>query len=110
MRCIPSAASVTISAISLYFALTWGADGLHVLADQLHGLDRPAHATVTFAIGWLLALDGVGIGHLTLTLGALKLAVAACFLVYLADRLSAVVTRDAVDTVFSTPRCSLQSS
>jgi hypothetical protein len=73
---------------------------LHVLADQLHGLDRPAHATVTFAIGWLLALDGIGIGHLTLTLGALKVAVAACFLVYLADRLSAVVTRDAIDHGF----------
>ena len=42
MRCIPSAASVTISATSIYFALIWGADGLQVLADQLHGLDRPA--------------------------------------------------------------------
>jgi hypothetical protein len=76
VRKISNVAVAAIVAIALYFALTWGYDGLRILTSPSYGLEDVWRSQFVFAIGRLFNLGPIGLIKLAAFFGALKLAVA----------------------------------
>lgn len=82
----PSAAVATIVAIALYFTLSWGTQGLRMLASPTYGLDDVWRSQFLFAIGGATHLTPLGLVKLAAFFATLKLAVAVICAVYILDR------------------------
>lgn len=87
MRTSPAASVVTILAISLYFTLVWGFDGLLALSSPNYGLDDVWRSQIVFGIGSLGGLGPLGLIKLAAFLGAVKLLVAVFCALHLLKRL-----------------------
>jgi hypothetical protein len=77
MRKASAAAVVTILAISLYFTVMWGAEGVQVLTSPNYGLDDVWRSQTVFALGSLVGLAPLGLIKLSAFLGGVKLLAAA---------------------------------
>jgi hypothetical protein len=86
MRKLSAAAVVMILAISLYFTLVWGADGVRMLTSPTYGLDDVWASQFIFVIGSLFGLGPIGLLKLAAFFGALKLAVAGICALHILDR------------------------
>ena len=86
MRKLSAAAVVMILAISLYFTLMWGSDGLRMLTSPTYGLDDVWASQFIFVIGSWFGLGPIGLVKLAAFFGALKLAVAGIFALHILDR------------------------
>jgi hypothetical protein len=86
MRKLSAVAVAMILAISLYFTLVWGADGLRMLSSPTYGLDDVWGSQFIFVIGSLLGLGPIGLVKLAAFFGALKLAVAGICALHILDR------------------------
>jgi hypothetical protein len=86
MRKLSVVAVAMILAISLYFTLVWGTDGLRMLASPTYGLDDVWASQFIFVIGSMFGLGPIGLLKLAAFFGALKLAVAGIFALHILDR------------------------
>ena len=87
MRKASAATVALIVSIALYFALSWGFDGLRALASPNYGLDDVWRSQLVFDTGRLLHLTPVGLIKLAAFFAAMKLAVAGICGLHIADRL-----------------------
>jgi hypothetical protein len=85
-KLLPSAAVAIIVAIALYFTLSWGSEGLRMLASPTYGLDDAWRSQFVFAIGGAAHLTPLGLVKLAAFFATLKLAVAVICAVYILDR------------------------
>jgi len=90
MRNTSAAAVITILAISLYFTLVWGFEGVQVLTSPNFGLDDVWRSQTVFALGSLAGLAPLGIVKLSAFLGAVKLLAAAFCGLHILKRLGAL--------------------
>lgn len=87
MRKTSAATVATILAITLYFTLSWGFEGLRMLTSPNYGLEEVWRSQYIFAIGRLIGLGPVGLIKLAAFFGAVKLAVAGVCGLHILDRL-----------------------
>jgi hypothetical protein len=87
LRQLSGVGVAAILGVSLYFTLTWGAEGLRMLSSPTYGLDDAWRSQYVFAIGHLLGLAPLGLIKLAAFFATLKLAVAAILAVYAVGRL-----------------------
>lgn len=91
MHKLSGAAVAIIIGVAFYFALSWGYDGVRVLASPSYGLDEVWRSQFVFAIGSIFGLSPIGLIKLAAFFGAVKLAVAAICAVHIFDRLHALI-------------------
>jgi hypothetical protein len=87
LRKLSGVGVAAILGVSLYFTLTWGAEGLRMLGSPTYGLDDAWRSQYVFAIGHLLGLAPLGLIKLAAFFATLKLAVAAILAIYAIGRL-----------------------
>jgi len=87
MRMINRAAAPILLAITAYFALAWGYEGVRLLTSQAYGLDDVWRSQFVFALGRLLSLSPIGLIKLAAFFATLKLAVAAICLAHIVARI-----------------------
>jgi hypothetical protein len=80
-----------IVGVALYFAVTWGSEGVSMLTSPAYGLDDVWHAQAFFAIGHYFGLAPTGLMKLAAFFATLKLAVAVICAVHIFERLRGVV-------------------
>src|SRR5579864_5691068 len=90
MRKLSTVAVAMILAISIYFTLVWGGDGLRMLSSPTYGLDDVWASQFIFVIGSLLGLGPIGLLKLAAFFGAIKLAVAGICALHILDRCRAL--------------------
>lgn len=90
MRKASAAAVVTILAISLYFTLIWGFEGVHVLTSPNYGLDDVWRSQTVFALGSFVGLAPLGLVKLSAFLGGVKLMAATFCGLHILKRLRAL--------------------
>ncbi len=90
MRTNPAASTITILAISLYFAAAWGFDGLLTLTSANYGLDEVWRSQTVFGIGSLIGLGPLGLIKLAAFLGAVKLLAAVFCALHVLKRLRVI--------------------
>jgi hypothetical protein len=95
MRKLPSASVIMILAISLYFTLSWGFEGVRMLTSSTYGLDDVWRSQFVFAIGSYFHLTPVGLIKLAAFFATLKLAVAVICAVHIVDRFSGLISGSA---------------
>ena len=91
MRKLSGAAVAIVIGVAFYFTLTWGIDGVRVLASHSYGLDDVWRSQFIFGIGSIFGLSPIGLIKLAAFFGTVKLAVASVCAVHLLDRLRAFV-------------------
>lgn len=91
MRKLSAVSIAAIMAVTVYFALSWGIDGLRMLTSPSYGLEDAWHAQFIFEIGRLFSLSPIGLIKLAAFFATIKLAVAVICAVHVADRLRALV-------------------
>ena len=94
MRWLPKAIPCLVACIALYFALWFGIEALRIFLSPIYGLDDPAFAQTIRGIGRRADLGMAGLLKLAAFFGAVKLAIATLFAVYLAGRLRAIWRND----------------
>ncbi len=87
MRKWSHAAVATIVGVALYFAVTWGMEGVRMLTSPAYGLDDIWRSQVFFAIGHFFGLAPTGLIKLAAFFATLKLAVAIICAVHILERL-----------------------
>lgn len=87
MRQLPNVLHVVVGAIALYFATTYGADALRILASPISGFENAAFARSVLGAGHLLGLGPVGFANIAAFFAALKFTVALVFMLMVFDRL-----------------------
>ena len=90
MRTSPAASTITILAISLYFAAAWGFDGLQALTSPNFGLDQVWRSQSVFGIGSLIGLGPLGLIKLAAFLAAVKLLAAVFCALHILKRLRVI--------------------
>ena len=94
MRWLPKVIPCLVACIALYFALWFGIETLRIFLSPVYGLDDPAFAQTIRGIGRRADLGTAGLLKLAAFVGAVKLAIATLFAVYLAGRLRAIWRND----------------
>jgi hypothetical protein len=94
MRWLPRAIPCLVACIALYFALWFSIETLRIFLSPLYGLDDPAFAQTIRGIGRRADLGTAGLLKLAAFFGAVKLAIATLFAVYLVGRLRAIWRND----------------
>lgn len=87
MRWFPRAVPYLICSVAVYFALWFGLEALRIFLSPVYGLDDPAFAHIVRGIGYRVDLASAGLPKLAAFFGAVKLAIATLFAVYLVNRL-----------------------
>lgn len=87
MRKTSAATVAMILGVSFYFTLTFGLEGLRLLASPNYGLEDVWRSQYIFVVGRYMGLDPIGLIKLAAFFGALKLAIAAVCLFHIGDRL-----------------------
>lgn len=86
MRNLSAAVAAAIMAIALYFALTWGFNGLQALTSPSYGLDGIWHSQFIFGVGHLLGLGPVGSLKFAAFIAAVQLVAAGVCAIHVIDR------------------------
>jgi hypothetical protein len=86
MRRFSVAIPALITGVSLYFVLVFGREAIAIFSSPTWGLENQTFARAVYGIGRVVDLGPDGLVRLAAFLGALKLAVAVVFALYLADR------------------------
>lgn len=100
MKKYSGATVAIIFAIALYFALSWGYDGLRVLTSPNYGLEDVWRSQFIFSIGSLFKLSPVGLIKLAAFFGTIKLAVACICALHIFDRIRCMPRGQANSDVF----------
>ncbi len=88
MRRFSVAIPVLITGVCLYFVFVFGREAIAIFSSPIWGLENQAFARAVYDIGQVMDLGPDGRVRLAAFLGALKLAAAAVFALYLANRFS----------------------
>ncbi|MGE3149931.1 MAG: hypothetical protein AB7K04_12780 [Pseudorhodoplanes sp.] len=88
MRRLPSAISLIISGMALYFALLWGVDAARILTSPIFGLDNATFARGVYDFARLFHLGPTGILISAATCGAAELAIASILVCHIVERVS----------------------
>lgn len=94
-RWLPRSIPFLVVSIALYFTFHFGLDAIRILTSPVHGLDLPDFAHVVHGIGRRFGFAATGLLQLAAFLGALKLAVAVLFAVYLVSRAKSLMGHEA---------------
>lgn len=86
MRLFPKVLHIVAGVIALYFALSFGADAMRILASPVSGFENAVFARAVYGLGHLLGLGPVGFANVAAFFAALKLAVAGVFLLMVFER------------------------
>jgi hypothetical protein len=95
MRWLPKSIPYLVVSIALYLVCHFGIESFRILTSPVYGLDHPGLSNVVHGIGGRLALDGDGLIRLGAFFGAVKLAIAVLFAVYLYGRISSLFGHEA---------------
>ncbi len=90
MRWLPAAIPLLIAIIAFDFAIVFGFEAARILLSPMAGLDQLAFANLVFGIGRVTGLSPEGLVRLAVFFGALNLATAILFGLYLASRIRAL--------------------
>jgi hypothetical protein len=93
MRNYPRLGSVNAALISIYFALTWGGDGLRALTSPYNGFEDRLHATAAIYFRNLFDFGLEGLIRTANLLAGVKFVIAVAFVAYLIDFARALVMR-----------------
>jgi hypothetical protein len=91
MRWLPKSIPFLVASIALYFTFYFGIEAVSILMSPIYGLDQAGLAYIVHGIGRHLGLGPSGLMQLAAILGAVKLAIAMLFAVYLVSRLKALL-------------------
>jgi hypothetical protein len=94
MRWVPKSIPVLALAIASYFTLYFGMDALRILLSPVYGLDQPIFGSMAQGISRHVALGALSAFQVAAFMGAIKLAIAALFAIYLASRLRSWLGRE----------------
>ena len=86
MRRFSVAIPVLITGVCLYFVFVFGREAAAIFSSPIWGMENQAFARAVYDIGQVAGLGPDGLVRLAAFLGALKLAVAVVFALYLANR------------------------
>src|SRR6218665_922973 len=92
MRKTSAATVAMILGVAFYFTLTFGLEGLRLLASPNYGLEDVWRSQYIFVVGRYMGLDPVGLIKLAAFFGALKLAIAAICALHIVDRIRSFST------------------
>lgn len=86
MRWLPRAVPCLICSVAAYFALWFGLEAQRIFLSPVYGIDDPTFAHIVRGIGHRVGSGSAGLLKLAAFFGAVKLAIATLFAVYLLHR------------------------
>lgn len=90
MRWLPKAIPILIAIIALDFAMVFGFEAWRILTSPIHGLDKPAFASLVHGIGALADLKAQGLLKLAAFFGAVYLTTSLVFVLHIGSRIRAL--------------------
>lgn len=94
MRWVPKSIPVLVLAIASYFTLYFGMDAFRILLSPVYGLEQPVFGSMAQGISRHATLGWLSAFQVAAFMGAIKLAIAVLFALYLVSRLRSWLGRE----------------
>lgn len=94
MRSFPKSIPFLVASIALYFVCYFGVEALRVMLSPVYGLEYAQFARIVYGMGRLVGAGPDGLVWIAIVFGAVKMAIALLFGVYLVNRLGGRLGRE----------------